>query len=51
MLDNGRVIPAYGLNLGTVGFIMNRYKTGIDLEKRLNKARAMALPITENSTS
>jgi len=43
MLDNGRVIPAYGLNLGTVGFIMNRYKTGIDLEKRLNKARAIAI--------
>ena len=43
MLDSGRVIPAYGLNLGTVGFIMNRFRSGIDLEKRLNKARAMAI--------
>ncbi len=24
MLDSGRIIPAYGLNLGTVGFLMNR---------------------------
>ena len=27
MLDGGRVIPAYGLNLGTVGFLMNRYRS------------------------
>ncbi|MDY7098064.1 MAG: NAD(+) kinase, partial [Pseudomonadota bacterium] len=25
MLDAGRIIPAYGMNLGTVGFLMNRY--------------------------
>lgn len=26
MLDSGRVIPAYGMNRGTVGFLMNRYE-------------------------
>jgi len=52
MLDSGRVIPAYGLNLGTVGFIMNRYRTGIDLEKRLNKARTMNIcPIRMQATT
>ena len=25
MMDNRRVIPAYGMNLGTVGFLMNRF--------------------------
>mgnify|MGYP002852148287 FL=1 len=24
MLDQGRILPAYGVNLGTVGFLMNR---------------------------
>ena len=27
MLDNERVIPAYGLNLGTVGFLMNKQRS------------------------
>ena len=27
MLDNSRVIPVYGVNLGTVGFLMNRNRT------------------------
>ncbi|WP_428027693.1 NAD kinase [Altererythrobacter sp.] len=43
MLDAGRVIPAYGMNLGTVGFLMNRYRNGANLDKRLAKARAMAI--------
>ena len=43
MLDSRRVIPAYGMNLGTVGFLMNRYRNGINLTKRLNKARGVAI--------
>lgn len=42
MLDRGRVIPAYGLNLGTVGFLMNRYRSGAKLANKLARAR----PIT-----
>ena len=43
MLDSGRVIPAYGLNLGTVGFLMNRYRAGSDIAKRLSRAREIAI--------
>ncbi len=39
MLDAGRVIPAYGMNLGTVGFLMNRYDKRAALQARVNKAR------------
>jgi NAD+ kinase len=43
MLDHGRVIPAYGLNLGTVGFLMNRYKSSRSVGERVAKARAIAV--------
>jgi NAD+ kinase len=39
MLDAGRVIPAFGMNLGTVGFLMNRYDRRTAIAARLNKAR------------
>ncbi|MCX9148669.1 NAD kinase [Erythrobacter sp. WG] len=39
MLDAGQVIPAYGMNLGTVGFLMNRYDKRAALPARVNKAR------------
>lgn len=39
MLDAGRVIPAYGMNLGTIGFLMNRYDKRAVLPTRVNKAR------------
>jgi NAD+ kinase len=42
MLDAGRVIPAYGVNLGTVGFLMNRYQNGHRLFERVNSARGFA---------
>jgi len=38
MLDSGRVIPAYGLNLGTVGFLMNVFKNGRDIFERVRNA-------------
>lgn len=43
MLDCGRVIPAYGINLGTVGFLMNRFRPGMDVMKRIARARAIAI--------
>lgn len=43
MLDSGRLIPAYGMNLGTFGFIMNRYRSDVDLRKRLAKARPIKI--------
>ncbi len=43
MIDRGRVIPAYGLNLGTVGFLMNRYAKGARVLERVAKARRIAV--------
>lgn len=42
MIDSGRMIPLYGLNLGTVGFLMNRYRSSRVLE-RMAKARRIAV--------
>jgi NAD+ kinase len=42
MLDQGRVIPAYGINLGTVGFLMNPEHDGT-IATRLAKARRIAV--------
>ncbi len=43
MLDRGRVIPAYGMNLGTVGFLMNPYRKRADVLQRLAKARGIRI--------
>ena len=43
MLDSGRVLPAYGINAGTVGFLMNRSKGGRKLAERIAKSRAIAV--------
>lgn len=43
MLDIGRVVPAYGLNLGTVGFLMNSFKNGKRLAERIEKSRVIAV--------
>jgi NAD+ kinase len=43
MLDSGRVLPVYGINLGTVGFLMNRHRNGDGLVKRIAKARPMTV--------
>jgi NAD+ kinase len=43
MLDAGRVIPAYGINRGTVGFLMNRWREGGNLAARLAKATRIAV--------
>ena len=43
MLDHGPILPAYGLNLGTVGFLMNRYRGCNGLIERIRKAKPMAV--------
>jgi len=52
MLDSGRVIPAYGLNLGTVGFLMNRAKSSRSIIERVARARAIAVaPLAMTATT
>jgi NAD+ kinase len=43
MLDAGRVVPAYGLNLGTVGFLMNNFREGDDLLEKIDNAKVFAV--------
>lgn len=43
MLDHGPVLPAYGLNLGTVGFLMNRYRGCGGLMERIARAKPVAV--------
>ena len=46
MLDNGRTLPVFGMNLGTLGFLMNEWR--IDgLDARIAKAREITVtPLT-----
>ena len=39
MLDNGPLIPAFGLNLGTVGFLMNKHRSSREIGERVGRAR------------
>ncbi len=39
MLDRGRILPAYGLNLGTVGFLMNRNRNPDTLIARIARSK------------
>ncbi|MEZ5679751.1 MAG: NAD kinase [Erythrobacter sp.] len=39
MLDSGHIVPAYGLNLGTVGFLMNRNRRADQLLGRISRAK------------
>ena len=43
MIDGGLERPAYGLNVGTVGFLMNRYHRQVRLRERLLQAKAIAV--------
>ncbi len=43
MLDFDRVVPVYGLNRGTVGFLMNRFRHGKNVVERVAKARPVAV--------
>jgi len=43
ILQGERLIPAYGINLGTVGFLMNRHRGSAGLVKRLRQAKRIAV--------
>lgn len=43
MIDAGRVVPAYGMNLGTVGFLMNRYDKRTAIAARVARARRWSI--------
>jgi len=52
MIDAGNVIPAYGLNHGTVGFLMNRHKSSRPLAERVARARPLAVaPLEMTATT
>ena len=52
MLDLGRVIPAYGMNLGTVGFLMNRPKSSRPLAERIARAKQLTItPLAMTATT
>ncbi|MEM6827677.1 MAG: NAD kinase [Pseudomonadota bacterium] len=52
MLDAGRIVPAYGMNLGTVGFLMNRYDKRASIRKRLERTRSKAIaPLKVHATT
>lgn len=39
MLDHDRVKPCYGVNLGTIGFLMNRLRSAKPIADRIKRAR------------
>ena len=43
MLDARRIVPAYGMNLGTVGFLMNRYDKRAVIRNRLGRTKSKAI--------
>ncbi|CAA9516858.1 MAG: NAD kinase [uncultured Sphingomonadaceae bacterium] len=43
MLERGRVLPVFGMNLGTVGFLMNEWRAE-GLPERIQRARAFGVP-------
>ncbi|MFM7027332.1 MAG: NAD kinase [Chakrabartia sp.] len=42
MLGRGRILPIFGMNLGTVGFLMNEWRDG-GLDERIAKARSFTV--------
>ncbi|RYY36200.1 MAG: NAD kinase [Sphingomonadales bacterium] len=42
MLDRRRILPVYGMNLGTVGFLMNEWSSEL-LELRISRARRFSV--------
>jgi NAD+ kinase len=52
MLDAGRIVPAYGMNLGTVGFLMNRYDKRAAIRKRLTRTKIKSIaPLRMHATT
>ncbi|RJF91304.1 NAD kinase [Sphingomonas cavernae] len=42
MLERRRIVPVFGMNLGTVGFLMNEWRPDL-LEDRISRTRAFAV--------
>ncbi len=52
MLDADRIVPAYGVNLGTVGFLMNRNRQPDRLLSRIAKAKELSIsPLSMEATT
>jgi NAD+ kinase len=52
MLDSGRVLPAYGINQGTIGFLMNHPRGTRTLAERVARARRIAVaPLEMTATT
>lgn len=52
MLDEGAVKPAYGINMGTVGFMMNRPRRRADLLAAVNRASSRSVaPLRMKATA
>ncbi|WP_373487926.1 NAD kinase [Blastomonas sp.] len=52
MLERGRIVPVYGLNLGTVGFLMNLWRSGNSIHHRLEQAQQFeVLPLSMVATT
>ena len=52
MLDHRNVKPVYGVNLGTVVFLMNKYRGADKVLQRLEKARGLAVaPLCMEATT
>ena len=43
MIDLDHIIPLFGLKLGTVGFLMNKYRSSRSIEERLAKATQISV--------
>src|SRR5919112_1877482 len=51
MLDGGRILPIFGMNRGTVGFLMNEWRIE-GLRDRVNQAKAVSVkPLSMNAVT
>ncbi len=51
MLERRRIVPVFGMNLGTVGFLMNEWRPD-GLEERLNRVKAFRVtPLVMTATT
>ncbi len=52
MLDFGRVVPVFGINHGTVGFLMNKAKSSRTIAERVARAKPIAVaPLEMTATT
>ena len=48
MLEEARIVPVFGMNLGTVGFLMNEWRTN-GLEDRIARAKRFSVSLAHGS--